>query len=121
MKNLIKPFLITLSILFFANSYTIKAQQHEVLIITGQNNHYWQGSSKIIEQIFNNSDLFNATVVTSPAKGEDMSAFNPNFKKYDLICLDYNGDYWSEKTQKNFVKLVKFVKVVCFCSKPVCA
>jgi type 1 glutamine amidotransferase len=107
MKNLIKLFLITLSILFSANSYAIKAQQHEVLIITGQNNHYWQGSSKIIEQIFSNSDLFNATVVTSPAKGEDMSDFNPNFKKYDLICLDYNGDYWSEKTQNNFVKFVK--------------
>jgi type 1 glutamine amidotransferase len=85
----------------------VNAQKYEVLILTGQNNHYWQGSSKIVEQIFNNNELFNTTVVTSPAKGEDMSDFSPNFKKYDLVCLDYNGDYWSEKTQDNFVKFVK--------------
>jgi type 1 glutamine amidotransferase len=100
MKIFIKPILLSLSVLFVLSGF-------EVLIITGQNNHYWQGSSKVIEQIFNNSQLFNATVVTTPAKGEDMSGFSPNFKKYDLICMDYNGDYWSEKTQDKFVKFVK--------------
>lgn len=83
------------------------SKKHKVLIITGQNNHYWQGSSKVVEGIFNNSDLFEATMVITPAKGEDMSGFKPNFDGYDLICLDYNGDSWPEETKTNFVNFVK--------------
>jgi type 1 glutamine amidotransferase len=79
----------------------------EVLIVTGQSNHNWQLSSKAVHEIFNASDLFNATIVVSPEKGSDMSNFCPDFKKYDLVCLDYNGDYWPKKTQKNFVKYIK--------------
>ena len=61
----------------------------------------------VIEGILNNSDLFNATTITTPAKGEDMSSFKPNFSQYDLICLDYNGVSWSEETKDNFVEFVK--------------
>lgn len=85
----------------------VKAQKHEALIITGQNNHYWQGSSLVIEGILNNSGLFNATTLTTPAKGEDMSGFTPDFSQYDLVCLDYNGDAWPEETKKDFVDFVK--------------
>ena len=79
----------------------------EVLIVTGQNNHNWQLTSQAVYGIFNASDLFNVTIIQSPAKGEDMSDFYPDFKQYDLICLDYNGDYWPKKTQENFVKYIK--------------
>ncbi len=84
-----------------------EAQPYEVLIVTGQNNHHWPTSSKIIKTIFDNSELFNATVVITPPKDEDMSVFSPEFGKYDLVCLDYNGDSWSEATKKNFVDFVK--------------
>ena len=83
------------------------SKKYKVLIITGQNNHYWPGSSKVVEGIFNNSDLFEATMVITPAKGEDMSGFKPKFKGYDLICLDYNGDSCPEETKTNFVNFVK--------------
>ncbi len=86
---------------------TVEAQKHKVMIITGQNNHYWQGSSPIIKQIFDQSGMFEATIVTSPAKGEDMSAFRPDFSAYDLICMDYNGDMWPESTRNNFVQYMK--------------
>ncbi len=79
----------------------------EVVIITGQNNHNWKASSKWVEKIFNNSDLFNATLIRTPIKGEDMSMFKPDFKKYDLICMDYSGDYWPQETQENFVDFIK--------------
>jgi len=106
--------LITLTafVTFVACSTT--AQPHKdvgqplkVLVITGQNNHYWPESSKIIEQIFDNSDRFTADIVTSPASGEDMSSFQPKFKGYDLICLDYNGDSWPESTKTRFEDFVK--------------
>ncbi len=85
----------------------IDSKKYKVLIITGQNNHYWPGSSKVVEGIFNNSDLFQPTMAITPAKGEDMSGFKPNFTAYDLICLDYNGDSWPEETKTNFVNFVK--------------
>lgn len=90
-----------------SNTDNSDSKKLEVLIITGQNNHYWQGSSKVIEGIFNNSELFNATVIISPEKGKDISNFKPSFDGYDLICLDYNGDSWPEETKINFVNFVK--------------
>ena len=103
MKIVKSKFKMLLILLVVFNSINSLAQKYEVLIVTGQNNHYWQGSSKIVAKTFNNSDLFNATVIVSPSKGEDMSEFSPKFKKYDLVCLDYNGDYWSDKTQNKFL------------------
>ncbi|MEO1011161.1 MAG: ThuA domain-containing protein [Bacteroidota bacterium] len=85
----------------------VNAQPYKALIITGQNNHYWPGSSVAIENMLNNSGMFKATRIVTPAKGEDMSGFGPDFSKYDLICLDYNGDSWPQSTQKAFVQFVK--------------
>ncbi|MEM9141471.1 MAG: ThuA domain-containing protein [Bacteroidota bacterium] len=85
----------------------LHAQKHKVLLITGQNNHYWQGSSPVIQAMLENSGLFTTTLMTTPSKGEDMSGFSPDFSDYDLVCLDYNGDAWPESTQKAFVKFVR--------------
>nr|WP_299381111.1 ThuA domain-containing protein [Allomuricauda sp.] len=85
----------------------VRAQEYKALVITGQNNHYWQGSSVVIQDLLNNSGMFSATRIVTPAKGEDMSGFNPDFSQYDLICLDYNGDSWPESTKENFVDFVK--------------
>lgn len=35
-----------------------------------------------------------------------MSKFNPDFTKFKLVVLDYNGDSWSEKTNTEFVQFV---------------
>ena len=107
MRKLFQPLFTICMLVLMMSSNAVTAQKYEALIITGQNNHYWQGSSVVIEGILNNSGMFNATTVTTPAKGEDMSGFRPNFSKYDLICLDYNGDSWSEVTKSNFVDFVK--------------
>lgn len=102
---------IICAILFAFIAWWSKAQANtkkiEVLIITGQNNHFWQGSSEMVKGIYNKSDQFNASIVTTPAKGEDMSAFKPIFSEYDVICLDYNGDSWPEETKTAFVNFIK--------------
>lgn len=107
MNKSLQPFFTIGMLVLIMSGNAVVAQKYEALIITGQNNHYWQGSSVVIKGILNNSGLFNATTVTTPAKGEDMSNFKPNFSQYDLICLDYNGDSWSEETKDNFVEFVK--------------
>jgi uncharacterized protein len=80
---------------------------YKTLIITGQNNHNWQVSSPILKQILDETGLFSSDIMTTPEKGGDMSKFDPDFSKYKLVVIDYNGDSWSEKTNSAFVEYVK--------------
>jgi type 1 glutamine amidotransferase len=80
---------------------------YKTLIITGQNNHNWQVSSPILKQILDETGLFSSEIVTTPEKGGDMAKFDPDFSKYKLVVLDYNGDSWSDKTNTAFVDYVR--------------
>ena len=80
---------------------------YKTLIITGQNNHNWKASSPILKQILDETGMFMAEIMTSPEKGGDMNTFNPDFSKYKLVVLDYNGDSWSDKTNTAFLEYVK--------------
>jgi type 1 glutamine amidotransferase len=105
MKNifqLIVTMLLSASLLSGCHSDKIKA-----LIVTGQNNHNWKESHVILQKILENSDAFTVETSVSPAKGEDMSSFAPDFSAFDVVVLDYNGDEWSEKTKKSFDSYVK--------------
>ena len=77
------------------------------LIVTGQNNHNWQKSSRYLQDIIEKSGLFTAEINPSPAQGEDMSGFIIDFSPYDVVVLDYNGDEWPEETKNNFVQYVE--------------
>jgi type 1 glutamine amidotransferase len=79
----------------------------KTLIVTGQNNHVWQVSHVAIKQILENSGLFTVDIAQSPASGEDMSGFKPDFSAYRLVVLDYNGDRWPEETDRAFLKYVQ--------------
>jgi len=79
---------------------------YKTLIITGQNNHNWKASSPVLKQIFDESGMFESEIMTTPAKGGDMATFVPNFSKFKLVVLDYNGDSWSDKTNAAFLKYV---------------
>ncbi len=79
----------------------------KTLLVTGQNNHNWQVSHVVIKKILENSTLFSVDVSVSPEKGKDMSHFSPDFSSYQLVILDYNGDYWPEETQNCFIDFVK--------------
>jgi len=79
---------------------------YKTLIITGQNNHNWKASSPVLKQILDETGLFSTEIMTTPDKGGDMKSFNPDFPKYKLVVIDYNGDSWSEKTNSAFVDYV---------------
>lgn len=103
MKNLIsvKLFLIGAAILLAS---TVSARKPiQTLLITGQNNHNWQVSHIVIKEILENSGKFKVDFAISPEKGQDMSGFILDFKPYDLVILDYNGDDWPEETKQGFV------------------
>ena len=79
----------------------------KALVISGQNNHNWQVSHQAIKQILDNSGKFVTDIALTPPAGGDMKSFQPSFDKYDVVVLDYNGDRWSEKTDKDFLEYVK--------------
>jgi hypothetical protein len=80
---------------------------YKTLIITGQNNHKWETSSPILKQILNETGLFSSEIMTTPPAGGDMKDFEPDFSKYRLVVIDYNGDSWSDKTDSAFVSFVR--------------
>lgn len=108
MKNLLCKKLIYLLAFFMLGVFSAYARKPiKTLVVTGQNNHNWPVSHVAIDKILSNSGLFRVQFAISPKSGADMSSFNPDFSAYDLVVLDYNGDLWPEKTQKDFVEYVK--------------
>jgi uncharacterized protein len=99
-------FLIVLVALIAVFSACKKETGYKTLIITGQNNHNWKASSPILKQILDETGLFSSEIMITPEQGGDMNAFNPDFSKYKLVVIDYNGDSWNEKTNKAFAEFV---------------
>ena len=82
----------------------------KALIVNGQMNraHDWKVSSPILKRILEQTGLFKVDFATSPEKSSgNIEDFKPNFSAYDVVVLDYDGDYWSEQTQAAFVQYVK--------------
>lgn len=77
------------------------------LIITGQNNHKWQGSHPVLKSILEKTEIFKVQTAISPGTGRDMSTFEIDFTPFDVVVLDYTGDNWPEVTKNNFLSYVK--------------
>jgi uncharacterized protein len=84
-----------------------KEKANRALIITGQNTLTREVGSPVLKKILERTGLFSASIINAPSKGSDMSSFNPDFSKYNLVVIDYNGDEWPEKTKAAFTDYVK--------------
>lgn len=99
--------LIAIACLFVLTQSCKKETDYKTLIITGQNNHDWQVSSPVLKKILDETRMFSCEIMTTPEKGGDMTSFDPDFSKYKLVVIDYNGDSWQDKTNTAFVEFVK--------------
>lgn len=107
MKNIRKLIpLLTLCLVAFCFSCS-EPIPLKALIISGQNNHNWQVSHQALKLILDHSGMFVTDIALTPPAGGDMNKFNPLFDTYDVVVLDYNGDRWSEKTDKAFLQYVQ--------------
>ena len=75
----------------------------KVLIVDGQNNHNWKGTTPVLKSILEDSGMFEVDVATSPGKGQPMGGFKPDFAAYDVVVGNYTGADWPEETQKAFM------------------
>lgn len=84
------------------------AGQIRTLIIDGQSNHQaWPEQTPLLKEYLDEMGLFEVQVLTTPPAGGDMSQFNPDFSKYDLVVSNYNGEPWSAETNEAFEKFVR--------------
>ena len=83
------------------------ADKLKLLIVDGQNNHNWAGTTPVMERWLEESGRFTVDVATSPPKGGDMSTFKPEFAKYDVVLSNYNGEEWSAETKQALVDYVR--------------
>jgi type 1 glutamine amidotransferase len=79
----------------------------KVLIIDGQNNHGWQRTTPILKAALEQAGLFAVDVATSPAQGQSVAGFKPEFTKYRVIVSNYNGEDWPASIQRAFENYVK--------------
>jgi uncharacterized protein len=109
MRNIIKITSLLILVVFTMTNFSCTQNKKELLalIVTGQNNHNWQRSNIFLRSILEKSGIFVVETKVSPSEGKDMSSFIIDFKPYDVVVLDYNGDEWPEQTKTNFVNYVK--------------
>ena len=93
----------------------------KALIVDGQNNHNWRGTTPTLKTILEQSERFTVDVATSPTRrdkeadadayGRNLTAFKPDFTKYDVVVMNYNSnetrDDWSPETKKAFEEYVE--------------
>jgi type 1 glutamine amidotransferase len=79
----------------------------KALIVDGQNNHNWQATTPLLKRHLEACGLFRVDVATSPARGQDMSGFQPDFAAYDVVVSNYNGAAWPKETQDALAAFVR--------------
>ena len=99
-------YLLHIGLAFFLLVGAASASEIKVLLVDGQNNHKWQQTTPLIQSALISTGSFTVDVATSPEKGGDMSKFDPEFSEYDVVVSNYNGEPWSEGTQKAFESFV---------------
>ena len=107
-----------------ASPTTVQAQDApkiKALIVDGQNNHNWRGTTPLLKTLLEQSGRFTVEVATAPTKkdkeadaeaySKNMAAFKPDFAKYDVIIGNYNSnetrDDWSPETKKAFEEYIE--------------
>lgn len=91
--------LVCLGSVSAANDAPIRA-----LLIDGQNNHNWKGTTPVLKSILEQTGRFKVDVVTAPP--DETEGFDPPFRAYDVVVSNYNGKPWPEETQRKFEEYV---------------
>lgn len=96
-----KTFLAALATLAWVGSSD--AGSLKALIIDGQNNHDWKATTPVLKRALEESKLFTVQVATAPGENDPaLAGFKPEFAKYDVVVMNYNGAMWGEATRKAF-------------------
>ena len=99
--------IVLMTAIMFTDYADARTAKHKALVVSGQNNHNWEVSHKVLKLILDNSGMFKTDIVLTAPAGGDMSCFKPDFSAYDVVVLDYNGDRWPAETDTAFMEYVR--------------
>ena len=94
--------LCTITLMLLGRSLTAQdsnTPKVSVLIVDGMNNHDWERSTRILKSILLDSGRFTVAVATSPkanASQAQWDAWRPDFAKYDVVVMNFNGGHTSK-------------------------
>lgn len=93
----------------FTAAVAASAAPLKIMLLTGQSNKYhdWTKCAPAVKQALDQSGRFAVEVVTSPAQGQDMSGFRPDFAPYAAVVVVYEGDEWPDVTKQALVTYMK--------------
>jgi len=81
-----------------------------VMILDGQSGgtyHDWSHVTPVLQKELEEAGLFQVEVVTAPPSNGDFSGFHPDFSKYRVIVLNYDGPDWPADLKASFESYVK--------------
>jgi uncharacterized protein len=68
--------------------------------------HNWRLTTPVLKRELEETGLFEVTVITAPAWGEDFSGFKPDFGRYAAIVMNYDAPDWPADLRAQFEKYV---------------
>jgi hypothetical protein len=82
------------------------------MILDGQSGgpyHAWQQTTPVLKKMLDETGRFQVDVVTSPPAGGDFSKFRPDFGKYKVVVLNYDGtdDQWPADLKAGFEQYMR--------------
>ncbi|NPA37255.1 MAG: ThuA domain-containing protein [Chlorobi bacterium] len=104
MKNILN--LVTIAVVSLMLLNGCSDNKLRALIVTGPDGS-GNTAKSALQKILENSGKFNVEIAESPAEGQDMSIYSPDFTSFDVVVLDYIGEKWPSETRERFVKYVK--------------
>jgi type 1 glutamine amidotransferase len=83
-----------------------------VMLLDGESGgpyHAWQQTTPVLKNELEETGLFQVDVVTAPPAGGDFSTFAPDFKKYQVIVMNYDApdERWPDSLKSAFESYVR--------------
>jgi hypothetical protein len=94
----------------YARIATSKPNPIPVLLVDGESGgpyHVWALTSSVMKKELEDSSLFQVTVATAPHSGGDFSSFKPEFDKYRVVVMNYDGVEWPAELRAQLEQFVK--------------
>jgi type 1 glutamine amidotransferase len=81
----------------------------KALLVDGRMNrsHKWQETSPVLIELLKQTGLFTVDRATAPPDGQDLSGFKPDFAKYDVVVMNYDGPDWPPATKQALTDYVR--------------
>jgi hypothetical protein len=107
-----KRFAVTIlwSTILFAACSSAETSPIRVLLLDGQSAgayHNWQLTTRVLKKELEDAGRFQITVATSPRSDGDFSDFKPEFNKYQVIVLNYDGPDWPADLRLQFERYIE--------------